>query len=482
MQIKYDEVLNELARRHLTDFTERVMPEFKKTQFHATYYKVLHLFAIKKIKNLIVTIPPQHGKSTGSTINLPAYILGKKPNTKIAVASYSSTFAKKFNREIQRLIDSETYFNVFHGTTLNDSNVVTVSSSYLRNSEEFEIVGHRGGLKSVGRGGSLTGNPVDVMIMDDLYKDALEGNSPVIREAVWDWYSSVVLKRLHNDSQQLIVFTRWHEEDLIGLIEKKEDVITIKSLEEIEALPDGFDGWIKINFEAIKTGEPTDIDPRQEGEALFPERHNIEKLLKEKELDPEKFECMNQGNPTSKSGLLYSEFKTYARLPEIREIKNYTDSADSGEDYLCSINYGVPLDEADKNIYILDILFTKKGVEYTESAMIDLLNSGKVNYADIERAPGTRLWAEQIEAAVYSFCVVNVFSQTRNKEARIFSNSALVNRRLVFPEGWEQKYFEFYNHIRLYKKVFRANKNDDGPDTLTGIIEMSQIDTNFFVD
>jgi hypothetical protein len=170
--IDYDKAIIELSRLHLLDFTEQTMPEFESTEFHKAYYEVLNLFAYKKIKNLIITIPPQHGKSTGSTIQLPAFILGRNPNTKIAVGSYSSTFAKKFNRQIQRLIDKKDYHSIFPGTVLNESNVVTVSSNYLRNSEEFEIVDSLGSLKAVGRGGPLTGNAVDVMIMDDLYKDA----------------------------------------------------------------------------------------------------------------------------------------------------------------------------------------------------------------------------------------------------------------------------------------------------------------------
>jgi len=473
MRIPQSDVKAELSRRHLLYYTKNTMPEFSATRFHKTYYEVLELFARKKIKNLMVTIPPQHGKSTGSTIQLPSYILGLFPNTQIAIGSYSATFARKFNRQIQRIIDTKTYHDVFPLTYLNASNVVTVSSNYLRNSEEFEIVGQKGSLKAVGRGGPLTGNPVDVMIMDDLYKDAKEGNSPIIRESVWDWYSSVVTKRLHNDSQQLIVFTRWHESDLIGMIEKKDDVITIESIDEIHELEEGFDGWIKINFEAIKTGDPTDLDPREKGEPLFPERHALKKLEKEKELDPEKFECMNQGNPTSQAGLLYKPFNTYPYgiLPEIKERKNYTDAADSGTDFLTSINYAVPVDPEDNNIYITDVLYTQKGVEYSEQWMIDLLKNGKIARADIERAPGTRLWAEAIKKEVQKTCHVSVFSQTGNKEARIFTNGATVNRRLVFPEDWRKRWPEFYEDVRLFKKLFKANKHDDCADGLTGVIE-----------
>ena len=93
--VDYDKAIIELSRLHLLDFTEQTMAEFEATEFHKAYYEVLNLFAYKKIKNLIITIPPQHGKSTGSTIQLPAFILGRNPDTKIAVGSYSSTFAKE---------------------------------------------------------------------------------------------------------------------------------------------------------------------------------------------------------------------------------------------------------------------------------------------------------------------------------------------------------------------------------------------------
>jgi hypothetical protein len=165
-QIINDLARRELAKRHLRDFNEYTYGNFDWSEFHEVYYEVLDRFAKRLIKKLIITVPPQHGKSEGSTRRLPSYLFGVNPDLRIAVGSYSSTFARKFNRDIQRIIDSKEYNNVFPETYLNNSNVVTVSDSYLRNSEEFEIVGHKGSLKAVGRGGALTGNPVDIMIME----------------------------------------------------------------------------------------------------------------------------------------------------------------------------------------------------------------------------------------------------------------------------------------------------------------------------
>ena len=339
----------ELARRHVRYFTDYTYNNFGWSEFHKVYYEVLDRFAKGEIKKLMITVPPQHGKSEGSTRRLPAYMLGVNPDLRIAVSSYNSTFASKFNRDIQRIIDTPEYNDVFKDTLLSGS--IKQSSQFLRNSTEFEIVNKKGSLKSVGRGGALTGNPVDVMIMDDLYKDFAEGNSPIIRDSVWDWYTTVVKTRLHNDSQELIVFTRWHEDDLIGRLEKKENVITVSNWDDLKDLKSST--WVKINFEALKTSEATEIDNRERNEPLWKEKHSREKLEETKALDEQKFQCLYQGNPRSAEGLLYKPFKTYSTLPDLKIIKNYTDTADKGKDYTCSIVYGVGFD---KKYYILDLL------------------------------------------------------------------------------------------------------------------------------
>ena len=175
------------ARRNFMLFSSAVFPALEFATFHIAYYRILQAFAEGRIKRLIVTMPPQHGKSQGSTRLLPAYLLGRNPDLRVAVASYSDTFAKKFNRDIQRIIDQPSYAAIFPDTALNGSNVVTVSQSYLRNSSEFEIVNHRGSLKAVGSGGGLNCNPLDIMIMDDLYNDSDEGNSQPIHDEAWEW-------------------------------------------------------------------------------------------------------------------------------------------------------------------------------------------------------------------------------------------------------------------------------------------------------
>lgn len=455
------------AKSHLLDFTRYTFDKFEETPFHSVYYEILDKFAKGEIKRLIITIPPQHGKSEGSTRRLPSYLLGLNPDLKIAIASYSDTFAKKFNRDCQRIIDSEAYNEIFPDTFLNKSNVVTISDNYLRNASEFEIVNHEGSLKAVGKGGALTGNPVDIMIMDDLYKDYMEANSPIIRENVDDWYKTVVKTRLHNDSQELIVFTRWHEDDLIGRLEKRNKVVEIKSLSDLDNWNPKT--WVKINFQAIKKNDPTEVDPREYDEVLYSSKHNFDSLNEKREDDSENFSCLYQGNPLSQKGLLYKPFKTYDELPKVIHYKNCTDSAGKGTDFIGSVNYALPIDHLDENIYVTGIEYTQEGGDEGEEAVAKLLNSQNIRDCKIESNSGGEAFARNV--GKLTECNITTFHQTDNKETRIISNASTVNKRIVFPYRWSIDYPKFYDHVIKFKKLFKANKHDDCADVLTMIVE-----------
>jgi len=273
------------ARFSLYDFTTWTMPAFEDTWFHRSFYKQLQRFADGEVTKMMVWIPPQTGKTEGATRRMTAYLLGVNPRLKVAIVSYNSPMARKFNREIQRIIDMPEYKEVFPDTRLNEKNVVTVHGSWLRNADECEVVKHGGGFKTVGVGGPLTGSKVDVLIIDDVYKDAQDVWSTTVRSNIADWYDTVAETRLHNNSRQLVVFTRWHEDDLAGRIVKTHPK-----------------GWEIVKYEAIKTGDPTDIDPRQPGEALWPERHSAEKLMAAREKNAYAFEALYQQNPSPKGG------------------------------------------------------------------------------------------------------------------------------------------------------------------------------------
>jgi len=295
----------------------------------------------------------------------------------------------------------------------------------------------------------------------------MEANSPVARDNVWEWYVSVAKSRMHNGSRELLVMTRWNTDDLIGRLEAKEPFSEITSLDSLENSSGG--SWAKLNFEAIKAGSKTLIDPREQGEALWERRHSAKLLAEKRNLDPKTFVSLYQGWPEESQGLLYGDnFKTYNSLPEdIIKSANYTDTADLGEDYLCSVCYQV---DKCRNIYITDMVFTQQGMEVTEEAVAEMLIRNKTRIAYIESNNGGRGFARNVEK-IARHTKIQWFHQSGNKEARILTNYTTVLKHVFMPEDWKQRWSEFYCNITKYKHVFKSNKFHDAPDVLTGIVE-----------
>lgn len=231
------------------------------------------------------TYIPTHNSEIVSR-KFPAWALGYNPNLKIVGTSYSADLAQQFSRSIQRVLDSEEYQRLFPETYLNSKNVATDSrKGYLRNVDIFETVGHGGFYKAVGVGGSLTGTPVDIGIIDDPIKDAMEAGSETYRNRVWDWYTDVFLTRLHNDSKIILIQTRWHTDDLAGRLLEREgddwDVVTIPAIRETMDMPE---------------------DPRQVGEALWEAKHSIDRLREVEKRSPRTFAALYQQRPSIQGG------------------------------------------------------------------------------------------------------------------------------------------------------------------------------------
>ena len=300
----------------------------------------------------------------------------------------------------------------------------------------------------------------------------MEANSPLVRANCWEWYTSVVRTRMHNASRELIVFTRWHEEDLIGTLMRREPVEELRTWAQLER--PSADGWLHLNFEALKASPATELDPRQPGEALWETQHGATLLAAKRRLDPVQFEAMYQGRPTVREGLLYGlNFAEYDDLPhEIVRRANYTDTADTGDDYLCSISYAV---DADGVIYVTDAVYSRAPMEETEPLVGDLLVRSGTRQALIESNNGGRGFARAVQALAPDVRV-EWFHQSANKEARILSNAATVLHLVRWPRGWNLRWPDLYAHLTTYRRKFRSNRWHDAADVVTGIVEHEVVD------
>lgn len=297
----------QLAAHSLAGFLMYTFPRYRMGWVHEEICQKLDKFyedvENKKSPRLMLMMPPRHGKSEIVSRRFPAYIFGRNPDISIIGASYSSDLSSRNNRDIQRIIDDDMYRNIFPNTTLSGKNLKpNAPGRYLRTSDIFEIVGHKGTYRSAGVGGGITGMGGDILIVDDPLKDRAEADSPTIREKVYDWYTSTFYTRLSPGGGILIIMTRWHTDDLCGRL--------LQAMKANEG-----DNWEVIEFPAIAT---KDEEHRKQGEALHPERYPLEQLTKIKAaIGTRDWEALYQQHPTVDGGTIIKEnwIKTYTVLP-----------------------------------------------------------------------------------------------------------------------------------------------------------------------
>lgn len=242
----------------------------------------------------------------------------------------------------------------------------------------------------------------------------------------------------------IIIGQRLHEHDLCGYLLEKEP-----------------GEWTVLSLPCIT----------EDGKALWPFKHTLEDLERLRRADAVTFETQYLQNPTPREGLMYAEFRTYDTLPVGEGVaENYTDTADTGADYLCSICYL----RYDTAVYVTDVLYTQKPMEYTEPECARMLSAQRTSKCVVESNNGGRGFRRNVEEACrklgnYETTFADL-TQRLNKDSRIFSNSAKATNLVRMPSDWERRWPDFARDIKRYRKEGR-NAHDDAPDALTGVVE-----------
>jgi predicted phage terminase large subunit-like protein len=253
-----------------------------------------------ELKRVIVTMPPRHGKSERVSKKFPAWHVGRNPNDEIILASYSVDLSRGFSR-----IARDTLTN----NTIVFDNAVDKNN---QSAESWGLEGYRGGVTAAGVGGPITGKGAKIAIIDDPVKNAEEANSEVMREKVWDWYTSTLYTRLTPDGRIIVVMTRWHEDDLVGRLLKKEE-------EDIKQGVHVGERWTVINFPAL--AESDDFLGRNEGDPLWPEfGFDQQRLLQIKsDVGSYVFNALYQQRPSALEGAMLKRqwWQYYDNLPPI---------------------------------------------------------------------------------------------------------------------------------------------------------------------
>ncbi|MCG9865094.1 phage terminase large subunit [Streptococcus suis] len=396
---------------------------------------------------LVINEPPRHGKSRTAGMFVQ-WLLGNDNDKKIMTGSYNETLSTVFSKNVRNAIQE----------TKADKDVVVFndifSNTHIKYGDAamnlWSLEGGHNNYLATSPTGTATGFGADIIIVDDLIKNAEEANNATVLEKHWEWFTNTMLSRLEEGGKIIIIMTRWHSQDLAGkaLIELPKSDYKVKHIS------------MKAYDEATDTMLCDEVLSKQAY------------LQKTKTMGADIASANYQQEPIDIRGRLYSGFKTYVDKPTFKRISAYTDTADTGKDYLASYIYGVTMDN---EAYILDVVFTKEPMEVTEPLLARKLAEWQVNTCDIESNNGGRGFARNVERLTQDsyqnrYTVFNWFHQSQNKQARILTNTTWAIEHIYFPENWRHRWSELYQNLMSYQREGK-NAHDDAADALTGVVE-----------
>lgn len=435
-----------LAQKHFFSYCHLILPSFYKTDrsYLINLCDELQGFLEDEEHDvLVINLPPRHGKSL-SLGRFVEWLLGNDHSKKIMTGSYneilSTVFSKGVRNTIQEVKADENkivYSDIFDArikygdAAMNLWSLEDGYNNYLATSPT----------------GTATGFGADIIIIDDVIKNAEEANNAATLEKHWEWFINTMLSRLESGGKIIINMTRWASGDLAG-----------KALEE---LPKSGYRVKHINFKAY--------DPEKKKMLCESVLTYEDYQRKIKTMGADIASANYQQEPIDIKGRLYQNLQTYDTQSNYKKIWHYCDTADTGKDYLCSIVWG---ETQDGYADVLDVIYTQQPMEYTETAVANQLINHNVNASNIERNNGGRSFARSIREKVRGKCAVaiNDFYQSNNKETRIYSNSYWIERYVRFPRDWRIRYPEYYQAMMSYQREGK-NKHDDAPDATTGIAD-----------
>lgn len=246
-----------VCQYELIPYATFVDPRYDAGWVHKVIAKKLEAVERGDIKRLILCVPPRIGKSRLATQLFPSLYLGRHPEKEIIVSSYASDLAVDFGYKTRELMNSQEYHEVFPGISLRDDS--QAKAKWLTE--------QGGGYTSVGVGGSIVGRGAHLFVIDDPHKNRKEAESKLMRDNLWNWFTSTAYTRLEKDAAIVVIMQRWHTDDLVGRLLEKEK--------------EGGDHWEVVDFPAIAE---QDEEYRKAGEPIWPEKYPLEKMMETKKM------------------------------------------------------------------------------------------------------------------------------------------------------------------------------------------------------
>ena len=481
-QILRLELITSMEKYTKAMFKAQHKRSFVVAQHHKLIMEKLEGVLDGRIKRLMINIAPRYSKTELVIKQFVSAGYALNPLCNFLHLSYSDTLVKDNSAQIREIMKMPIYRELFPESELEKVNKAASERWKTKAGGEFYAVSTQGQVTGFGAGqvDDIAADEADeewlryddaflqklgligansnvfngAVIIDDPIKpdDAL---SDTIRERINQRFESTIRSRTNSrNTPIIIIMQRVHEHDLCGyLLETEPDEWDVLSLPAIEVDP--------------VTGEES---------ALWPFKHTLEELKKLRAADSFVFDTQYMQDPKPKEGLLYDHFNTYKTIPMEQGMRrcNYTDTADTGADNLCSICFV----KGSEYNYLTDVLYTQEPMEVTEPATAKMLTMNKTDIARIESNNGGRGFSRAVMRLLKTMfrnfkTKITWFNQSQNKYVRIHTQSAEVMNTTLMPEGWETKWPKFYNAVMSYRKDNkRRSQHDDAPDALTGTYEM----------
>jgi predicted phage terminase large subunit-like protein len=417
---------------------------------------VLQRVADDELRRVMIFFPPRHSKSETVSRLFPAYYLYRHPDRFVGIASYGADLAYTLSRSARD--NYERGGGVLHRAA---------------KAVKYWLTRALGGLWAAGVGGPATGKGYHLGIVDDPLKDWKEASSETIRARIKDWWSTVWATREEPGGAQVIVQTRWHEDDLSGYL---------LSL-EAEALAEGDEpeGWYIVNLPAI--ADPDDApsypascmvhpDWRAAGEALCPERYPLVRLERmRKRIGEFFFGALFQQQPRPREGGLFPRtVRTIGAVPAKALRVRYWDKAGARPgkgDYTVGVLIAAT---GDGTFYIEDVVRGQWQAKERNAVIKQTAESDRARYGSvpiyIEEPPGlAREATEAVIRVLVGFAAYgNPVKGDKVERAEPFAAQWQAGNVVLVTGAWNRAYIEELSG-------FPTAKHDDQVDGSSGAFE-----------
>lgn len=386
--------------------------------------------AISQGLNCIISLPPDHAKSTIASVLFSTWYWGKNPDKKIILAVGSPKLVSVFAIQIRRILESELYKEVFQLRLRHDSDGTTIKHS---------IQG--GSLMIVTKGQGISGLRADLVLFDDIISSAQEAMSQVNRDSAWRFITQDLFTRCTPNAQKIGIGTRWHDDDVLSRLESNSEFKYFKN----------------IRYKAIENGK-----------ALWPERHDIPDLNSIRNLiGTRMFEALYQQNPVPQEGGLFKRkwWQFYEELPITTRIIQSWDCAQKvgiTNDYSVCTTWG----ETNSGYYLIDLWRQKVEAPQLEQSAISLFSKHRPNVVIIEdKSSGSSLI--QTLRQKTRIPVIAYDPKSRDKEVRASAATPMVEAgKIYLPQN-----ANFTEDFILELERFPQAEHDDLVDSFSQFVE-----------